>query len=150
MSPASSPPKPSSAPLSSIGPTASPNRIERQKKARKYYGHNVWRCSMSVAIDPRAIVDAKAQLDENVSIGPYSVVEEDVVIGKGSVIASNALIASGARLGKECRVHHGAVVGSIPQDLKFHGEKSLLEVGDHTVIREFATLNRGTAAKGKT
>jgi UDP-N-acetylglucosamine acyltransferase len=105
---------------------------------------------MSITIDPRAIVSPKAQLGENVSVGPNTIIEDDVIIGAGTVIASNALIANGARIGKECRVHHGAVVGTVPQDLKFRGEQSFLEVGDHTTLREYVTLNRGTGERGKT
>ena len=105
---------------------------------------------MSTTIDPRAIVSPKAQIGDNATIGPFSIVEEDVVIGSGTTIASNVLIANGSRIGKECRIHHGAVVGTIPQDLKFHGEASLMEVGDHTTLREYVTLNRGTHARGKT
>ena len=105
---------------------------------------------MNVVIDPRAIVSAKAQLGGNVSVGPFSIVEDNVIVGEGTHIASAVLIASGARIGKECRIHHGAVVGTIPQDLKFHGEQTVLEIGDHTTIREYATLNRGTSERGKT
>ena len=105
---------------------------------------------MSTTIDPRAIVNTKAKLGDNVVVGPNTIIEEDVIIGAGTIIASNALIANGARLGKECRVHHGAVVGTIPQDLKFRGEVSFLEVGDHTTLREYVTLNRGTGDRGKT
>ena len=105
---------------------------------------------MSTTIDPHAIVSPKAQLGENVMVGPFSVIEDDVVIAAGTSISSHALIAGGTRIGKECRIHHGAVLGTNPQDLKFHGEISTLEIGDHTTVREFATLNRGTHARGKT
>ncbi len=105
---------------------------------------------MSTSIDPRAVVSPKAQIGENVSVGPFSIVEDDVIIGSGTSIASNVLVANGSRVGKECRIHHGAVLGSNPQDLKFHGEISTLEIGDHTTVREYATLNRGTHVRGKT
>jgi len=105
---------------------------------------------MNSLIDPRAIVSPNAQLGEMVSIGPNTIVDDNVVIGSGTVIGANCLIANGAHVGRECRIHHGAVLGSVPQDLKFRGESSILEVGDHTVIREYATLNRGTGAEGKT
>ncbi len=105
---------------------------------------------MAPSIDPRACVSAKAQLGDNITVGANSIIEDDVVIGSGTTIGSNVLICGGARVGKECRIHHGAVLASIPQDLKFHGELSLLEIGDHTVIREYATLNRGTSSSGKT
>jgi UDP-N-acetylglucosamine acyltransferase len=105
---------------------------------------------MSVTIDPTAVVSPKAQLEPGVSIGAFTVVEENVTIGSGTVIGSHALIASGARIGRDCRIHHGAVVATAPQDLKFRGEPSLLEIGNQTTIREYATLNRGTAERGKT
>ncbi len=97
-----------------------------------------------------AIVSQKAQLGEEVSVGPFSIVEEGVVIGAKTRIASNVLVASGTTLGAACMLHHGAVVGTIPQDLKFGGEQTTMEVGDRTVIREFATLNRGTEDRWKT
>lgn len=97
-----------------------------------------------------AIVSPKAELGENVSVGPHTIIEDNVTIGAGTRIASSALIASGARLGQNVIVSHGAVVGTVPQDLKFAGEESLLVVGDNTTIREYATLNRGTAGRGET
>jgi UDP-N-acetylglucosamine acyltransferase len=105
---------------------------------------------MSITIHTHAIVSPKAQLGENVTVGPFSIIEDDVVIGSGTTIASNVLIANGARIGKECRIHHGAVLGTLPQDLKFHGEATILEVGDNNVIREYVTLNRGTHATMRT
>lgn len=100
-------------------------------------------------IHPTAMVDEKARIGQNVSIGPFAVIEQDVVIGDDSVIGPQAYIANGARVGNSCQIHKGAVVSSLPQDLKFGGEKTTLEIGDHTVVREFCTLNRGTLAHGK-
>ena len=105
---------------------------------------------MSLSIDRTARVSPKADLGDEVSVGPFSIVEDDVVIGAGTRIDSGVLIASGARIGRECRIHHGAVVSTIPQDLKFAGEKTTLEIGDKTVVREYATLNRGTKDRLKT
>jgi UDP-N-acetylglucosamine acyltransferase len=105
---------------------------------------------MSTTIDPRAAVSAKAQIADYVSIGPFAIVEDDVVIGEGCVIGGNVLLAGGTRLGKECHVHHGAVIGSVPQDLKFRGEVTTAEIGDHTTVREYATISRGTSANLKT
>ncbi len=105
---------------------------------------------MSVTIDSRAAVSPKAQLESGVVVGPFAVIEDDVTIGSGTVVGSHALIASGARIGRECRIHHGAVVGTTPQDLKFRGEQTTLEIGNHTTIREYVTLNRGTTDRGKT
>ena len=77
-------------------------------------------------------------------MGPYSVIEKNVIIGDDCQIASHVLLASGTRLAKECKIHHGAVLGTIPQDLKFGFEETTLEVGERTVLREYCTLNRGT------
>ena len=99
---------------------------------------------------PQANVHAGAQIGKQVTISPYVTIEDDVVIGDGCEIGPNAVIMAGTRLGKHCKVFPGAVVGGQPQDLKFAGEYSTLEIGDHTVIREFCTLNRGTAAAGTT
>jgi UDP-N-acetylglucosamine acyltransferase len=105
---------------------------------------------MATLIDPRAAVSPKASLGENVSIGPFTVVEAGAVIGDGTAVAANALIAQGARIGKECRVHHGAVIGHMPQDLKYAAEPTTCELGDRNVVREFATLHRGTGEGGRT
>ena len=101
-------------------------------------------------IDSLARVHPKAQIGENVSIGPFSTVHEDVVIGNGTTIYSNATVMPGARIGEHCRIFPGAVISGIPQDLKFKGEKTTAEIGDRTTIRECATINRGTSALGKT
>ena len=101
-------------------------------------------------IHPTAIVHPGARIGKGVSVGPYSIIEEDVVIGDGTRISSHARVEQYTLLGEGCSVHHGAVVGTIPQDLKFQGEVTTLEIGDRTVIREFTTLNRGTSAHGKT
>jgi len=101
-------------------------------------------------IHPTALVDPDAELGEDVVIGPYAVVQNDVVIGDGSQIASHVLIHAGTRIGKRCRVFKGAVLGTDPQDLKYAGEKTTLEVGDETTIREFCTLNRGSSHRLRT
>jgi len=105
---------------------------------------------MGVQIDSRAVVSSKAKLGENVSVGPYAVIEDDVVIGGGTWIGPQVMVWSGTRLGSECKVFPGASVGGPPQDLKYKGEPTLLEVGDKTVVRECVTLNRGTVESGKT
>ena len=101
-------------------------------------------------IHPTALVNKKAELSENVIVGPFTIIEDDVIIDEGTEIASNVLIASGARIGKKCKIFNGAVLGTVPQDLKFGDEKTTLEIGDNTIIREFCTLNRGTTDKYKT
>lgn len=99
---------------------------------------------------PLAYVHPEAQIADNVVIEPFVSIDKDVVIGEGTRIGSNATIFPGVRIGKNCRIFPGAVIGAIPQDLKFRGEYSTVEIGDSTTIREFVTVNRGTAARGKT
>lgn len=101
-------------------------------------------------ISPLAHVSENALIGKDVTIGPFVTIDENVVIGDGTIIDSNAVIHSGARIGNNCHIHSGAVVSDIPQDLKFKGEDSLAIIGDNTSIREFVTIHRGTASKGKT
>jgi len=101
-------------------------------------------------IHPTAIVDSKARLAKDVTVGPFSIIEADVEIESGTKIGSHVLIAEGARIGKNCHIHHGAVLSTLPQDIKFGGEKTTLEIGENTIIREYCTLNRGTTHRGKT
>jgi UDP-N-acetylglucosamine acyltransferase len=105
---------------------------------------------MSVHIDPLAIVSKKAQLGENVTVGLSAIIGDEVVIGDRTTIAPYAIIQSGTCLGKECRVASFSVIGGPPQDLKYKGEPTILEVGDQCDIREYVTLNRGTTETGKT
>ncbi len=95
-------------------------------------------------------IHPEAIIAPDVVIDPFVYIDKNVVIGEGCHIFSHATILSGSRIGKNCRIFHGAVLGGIPQDLKFKGEDTLLEIGDNNTIREFVTLNRGTASKGKT
>lgn len=95
-------------------------------------------------IHPSAIVSPKAELADDVTVGPHTIIEDDVQIGPGCRIASNALLASGLRLGSGVKISHGTVLGTLPQDLKFEGEKSTLTIGDNTTIREYVTMNRAT------
>jgi UDP-N-acetylglucosamine acyltransferase len=101
-------------------------------------------------IHKTAIVSPKAELGQNVEIGPFTVIENDVIIGNDTVIGSNVMVASGARIGEKCKIFHGAVLSTVPQDLKFGNEKTTLEIGNYTTIREYATLNRGTTDHWKT
>ncbi len=103
-----------------------------------------------VKIHPTALVDAEAQLGKNVEVGPFAVISDDVIIGDGTKIASGVFLDSGTRLGNGCNIGHRAILGNPPQDLKYAGEKTFLEVGDGTTIREFATINRGTTYHYKT
>lgn len=101
-------------------------------------------------IHPTALVDPDARLGEGVTVGPYSIIGPKVTVGDGTRIDAHVLIQRDTVLGRDCEVHHGAVLGTDPQDLKFEGEDAPLVVGDRTVIREYATLNRGTRAAGRT
>jgi len=85
-----------------------------------------------------------AKIGKNVQIDPFVTIHCDVVIGDNTWIASNVTIMDGARIGSHCRIFPGAVISAIPQDLKFDGEKTTVEIGDHVTIRECVTLNRGT------
>ncbi len=99
---------------------------------------------------PLAYIHPAAKIAASVVIDPFVTIEANVEIGEGTRIASNVTIMDGARIGKNCTIFPGAVISGIPQDLKFKGEDTLAIIGDNTTIRECVTINRGTAAKGKT
>ena len=101
-------------------------------------------------ISSLAYVHPGASIGNDVTLDPFAAIQDDVVIGDGSHIMSNAVIMSGTRIGKNCIVFPGAVLGAIPQDLKFVGEKTTVEIGDNTTVRECVTINRGTVDKFKT
>jgi UDP-N-acetylglucosamine acyltransferase len=97
-----------------------------------------------------AVIHPEARIGENVSIGPFALIDKDVVIGDNCRIHPHTIIYDGARIGNNCEVFPGAVIAGIPQDLKFKGEVTTAEIGNHTTIRECVTVNRGTASKGRT
>jgi UDP-N-acetylglucosamine acyltransferase len=99
-------------------------------------------------IHTTAIVNPEAKIGENISVGPYAVIEGDVEIGNDCVIGPHVVIYSGARIGNRVKISQGASVANLPQDLKFSGEPTLFIIGDDTVVREFATLHRGTKETG--
>ncbi len=101
-------------------------------------------------IHPSAYIHPKAQIAEGVSIGPFVAIDADVVIGANTWIGSHVSIMDGTRIGENCEIFPGAVIGATPQDLKFKGEQTTLEIGDHVIIREYCTLNRGTKSRGAT
>ncbi|MFH0990392.1 MAG: acyl-ACP--UDP-N-acetylglucosamine O-acyltransferase [bacterium] len=105
---------------------------------------------MAIHIDSHAAVSPKATISDGVRIGPFSVIQDDVIIGEGTWIGSNVEVSNGTRIGREGKIHHGAAIGGPPQDLKYKGEPTTLEIGDHVVAREYVTLNRGTSETGKT
>jgi UDP-N-acetylglucosamine acyltransferase len=97
-----------------------------------------------------ANIHPEAKIAENVTVEPFATINKNVEIGEGCWIGPNAVIMEGSRIGKNCKVHPGAVISGIPQDLKFEGEETTVEIGDNTTIREMVTINRGTKARGKT
>ncbi|MBV5312429.1 MAG: acyl-ACP--UDP-N-acetylglucosamine O-acyltransferase [Prolixibacteraceae bacterium] len=101
-------------------------------------------------ISKSAIIGKKAQIGNNVQIGHFTTIDDDVVIGENTWIGNYVNIQKGARIGENCEIHASAVLSGNPQDLKFRGEYTTLEIGNNTIIREFVTINRGTASKGKT
>ena len=101
-------------------------------------------------ISPLAHIHSGAKIGNNCTIEPFVYIEDNVVIGDNCHIMAHASVLSGTRMGNNNKVFHGAVVGGIPQDLKFAGEETTLEIGNNNLIRENVTLNRGTASKGKT
>ena len=99
-------------------------------------------------IDSRAVIHPKAELASDVEVGPFAVIGPDVVIGEGSWIGPHVVINGPTRIGRENKIFQFASVGEIPQDKKYRGETTLLEIGDRNVIREFCTINRGTVLGG--
>jgi len=95
-------------------------------------------------IDPRAIISPKAELAPDVSVGAFSIIGPDVVIGAGTVIGPHAVINGPTRMGTNNRVFQFASIGDAPQDKKYRGEPTRLEIGDRNIFRESCTINRGT------
>ena len=101
-------------------------------------------------IHPTAVIEPGTVIGSDVTIGPYTVIESDVEIGDGAIIGSHVVLGEGTRIGKNVRIFKGAAIGLEPQDKKYAGEKALTIIGDGTILREFVTVNRGTAASGAT
>jgi UDP-N-acetylglucosamine acyltransferase len=99
-------------------------------------------------IHETAIIDPRAELDSNVSIGPFTIVKEDVQIGAGTIIGSHSVIEPYVSIGPECRIFQFASIGATPQSLKFQGEKTFVKIGPKNIIREFVTIHRGTSFGG--
>jgi UDP-N-acetylglucosamine acyltransferase len=95
-------------------------------------------------IDPRAIISPKAELAPDVTVGPFSIIGPDVVLGPGTVVGPHAVINGPTRMGAGNRIFQFASIGDAPQDKKYAGEPTRLEIGDHNVFRESCTINRGT------
>jgi len=103
-----------------------------------------------MTIAPTAIVDSKANIDSDVTIGPYSIIGPHVTIDAGSKIGPHVVINGPTHIGKNNTIFQFASIGEVPQDKKFHGEESKLVIGDGNTIREFVTINRGTEDGGGT
>lgn len=101
-------------------------------------------------ISPLAYVDPTAKIGDGCEIGAFAYIDKNVVIGDNCVIMPHASVLYGTRMGNNNKIFHGAVIGGIPQDLKFKGEDTTCEIGDNNLIRENVTINRGTASRGKT
>ncbi len=101
-------------------------------------------------IHPHTYIHPNAKLANNVKVDPFSVIHQNVEIGKGTWIGSNVTIMEGARIGNNCRIFPGAVIAGIPQDLKYEGENTTVEIGHNTTVREFVTINRGSKDKWTT
>jgi UDP-N-acetylglucosamine acyltransferase len=97
-----------------------------------------------------AFINPEAKIGKDVIVEPFAYISENVIIGEGTWVGPNATIMDGARIGRNCKIFPSSVIAGIPQDLKFRGEESIVEIGDGTTLRECVTVNRGTAAVGKT
>ncbi|MEZ5564384.1 MAG: acyl-ACP--UDP-N-acetylglucosamine O-acyltransferase [Gammaproteobacteria bacterium] len=97
------------------------------------------------AIHPTAIVDSRAELAADVSVGPYAVIDAGVTIGAGTTIGAHTVIRGTTTIGRQNRIFQFASIGEDPQDKKYGGEPTCLEIGDRNTFREFCTINRGTA-----
>jgi len=98
-------------------------------------------------ISKSAIIGKNSSLGNNIRIGNFSTIEDDVSIGNNTIIGNNVNILNGARIGNNCHIHSGAVISGQPQDLKYKGEYTTVEIGDWNIIRESVTINKGTQTK---
>jgi UDP-N-acetylglucosamine acyltransferase len=101
-------------------------------------------------IHPTAVISRKAKLPADIVVGPYTVIGDNVEIGSNTKIGSHCLLEGRTKIGSDCEIFTGAVIGSRPQDLKYKGEASSLEIGDDNIIREYVTFNPGTGNGGRT
>ncbi len=105
---------------------------------------------MGKNIDSRAMVSPKAKIAEGVKIGPYAIISEGAQIGVNTVVEPFAQVLGSTKIGSNCHIFSQSIVGSIPQDLKYKGDKSYLIIGDNNRVREFVTINPGTEKGAKT
>ena len=97
-----------------------------------------------------ALIDPTAELGPDVAVGPYAIIGPRVTIGDHTQIAAHAVLERTTRVGRGVKIGYGTVIGNDPQDLKYKGEETWVQIGDGTIIREYCTINRGTTATGKT
>ncbi len=97
-----------------------------------------------------ALIDPTAELGADVSVGPYCVIGPRVTVGEHGTIAAHAVLERNTRVGEGVKIGYGTVIGNDPQDLKYKGEETWVEIGNGTIIREYCTINRGSTATGKT
>ncbi len=100
--------------------------------------------SESTRIDPRAVVAPTAQLGQGVEVGPFAIIGPDVEIGDGTIVGPHAVVTGWTKLGSHNRIFQFASIGDAPQDKKYAGEPTRVEIGDRNVFREYVTVNRGT------
>jgi UDP-N-acetylglucosamine acyltransferase len=100
-------------------------------------------------ISPTAIISKKAELGNNITVGPYSIIGDQVTIGDNGVIMHHSVIDRNTRIGENCKIHPFCSIGTEPQDITFKGEDTWVEMGSHNIIREFTTINRGTQKGGQ-
>jgi len=101
-------------------------------------------------IHPTALISSDAQIGDGVRVGPYAIIGDQCVVGDGCELAARATLERNVTLGRSVRIGIGSVIGGDPQDLKWSGEETFVEIGDGTVVREYATVNRGTAESFRT
>ena len=105
---------------------------------------------MSTSIHPSSVIDPSAELGRDVTVRPFAIVGPNVTVGDRCWIGPHATLECNVRLGAGVRIGQGTVVGGNPQDRKYRGEETWVEIGDETVVREYSTINRGTSATGRT
>ena len=106
------------------------------------------RADISSNIHPTALIDAGAELGRNVKVGPFAIISSGVVIGDDVEIMAAAQLLPGVTVGAGCQIFHGAILGGAPQDIQFDGHASTTHIGKEVVVREYATVHRGTSEKG--
>lgn len=103
-----------------------------------------------MAIHPTAVIDPQAEIDSTADVGPYVVIEGPVRVGPKTSIRAHAFLSGWTTIGEACEIHPFAVIGHLPQDFHYHGEKSYCKIGDRVVIREGSTVHRGTQPESTT